>query len=297
MFKPIRPDNFYNITDDTNNDLPTRDVSGITHIVLHQTAYVFGDDPTNYKNVNCHVAVTPNGDIIYVNDFKYPVLPDSGFAPHSIDIKIDGEFMGVEGDMSTAYRGGPPPMELGLPQVQGAREAILWAVGELVVRGANPAYLVAHRQGSGARMADPGSAIWGEVACWCLDNLDLKCRFWETVGNGLPIPRQWDIHSLFGWDGKIDKVGIAIIQMVCRIKFNNKLKIDGIVGLKTKRAIAALNESFGLSRVATINNETIECLVNTVEYLAVISRMAELVVEYGIKPHLRGNDLLDIITE
>jgi len=273
-----------------------RDMSEVDTIVLHQTATRLGNEPGEYYRIAAHVAVNSAGEVFYVNDLSFFIYHAHAYSRNSISLTVDGNFAGIEGETQITGAGAlGKTHELTGEQVTGAQQAILWIVGECAKLGANITDIVAHRQSSNQKQTDPGSALWRSVAIWAQRELGLVNRFYEVLGSGYPIPRQWDIRSLFGWGGDIDKVGIAIIQAVAKKKLALDLSVDGIVGKQTRVAVYVLNEYFGFEGDRIISNNTIEKVASTPEFIEVTDWVAEQVEELGLPVSLlRGDELIDI---
>jgi hypothetical protein len=57
-------------------------------------------------------------------------------------------------------------------------------------------YLYAHRQSSGQKPSDPGYEIWQQVVLeYGVSVLGLKTKNEYVVGDGKPIPKDWDENS------------------------------------------------------------------------------------------------------
>jgi hypothetical protein len=81
-----------------------------------------------------------------------------------------------------------PTVEL----IVAARRAVAWVCAEVAARGGRVQYLYAHRQSSGTRRSDPGSAIWKGVALEVERSGLLLTRPGFTVGSGRAVPESWD---------------------------------------------------------------------------------------------------------
>jgi hypothetical protein len=171
-----------------------RKPSRVTGIVLHQTATKLGDRPSRYDNVACHLAVTPNGTVVYVNDVLAYVWHAHGGNSFTIGIEIDGRFEGVEGNIRTlwGHTKGVKPTPFREAQVLAARRAVRLAVEYGRAAGCDVTKLYAHRQFSNQRVSDPGSAIWSRIAVWARDELGLETPLSYTKDTGKPISTEWD---------------------------------------------------------------------------------------------------------
>lgn len=141
--------------------------------------------------------MTREGRVIWIHDFDQLVVHGNGFNTTTIGIEMDGMYAGVEGDERTFWRPKNEPNRQ--PQsptnelVEAAKAAIRWIRDEVARHGARLELLVAHRQSSKDRQADPGSALWQRVAMPLHEELGLSDGgAGYKLGNGLPIPERWD---------------------------------------------------------------------------------------------------------
>ncbi len=306
LFPYPDPERFENITGKhelNKGSTKDRDMSKVTHIVLHQTACRLGTRPSRYYDVACHCAVLHNGTVLYVNDLRHAVWHGHGFNPFSIGIEVDGHFAGIEGDTRTVWKGGGPTNELTPEQAQGIKNLLSWLVGQGVALGGGFTSLVAHRQSSNQRQGDPGSAIWGAVASWARETLGMKIPWYETIGSGLYLPRQWEIGSFVGWSGQFDRTGIGMVQICCNEMDAARapepkpesLDVDGYTGPKTRAGVKRMNGYLGTNAGDRITSDTIESLVNAPEYQALVGWLDRVVKAHKIPPKLRGKHLFDAL--
>ena len=172
-----------------------RSWSQITAIVLHQTACQLGEDPKRWFGVPVHVGVTRQGQVLYLNEFTWNLPHANGFNSRSVGIEIDGTYEGIEGDISTWWPspGYKSPMKPTQELLASAREAVRWICSMTAKNGGKITHILSHRQSSADRASDPGSRIWQEVGLWAQRELGLSDGGDSfTVGEGRPIPRQWD---------------------------------------------------------------------------------------------------------
>jgi len=172
-----------------------RPIASVTGVCLHQTACMLGERPERYDSVGAHFAVTRAGKVIWMHDFDRKVAHGNGWNNGTVGIEIDGLYAGVEGDPSTVWDDpSTPSRETGMaltPETVAATRALLrWIKQQL---GPQMNAIVAHRQSSGSRRNDPGSAIWQSVALPL--HVELDCSDGGVgfkLGDGLPIPEAWD---------------------------------------------------------------------------------------------------------
>lgn len=169
----------------------------VTGIVLHQTAACLGERPGRWANVGAHVGVTRRGQVIWLHDFDRLVWHGNGLNLSTVGIECDGTYEGVQGDPKTFWRPADDPNRQ--PQqptpelVEAARAAVKLVVEQVLLQGGRVRFLYAHRQSSGTRQSDPGSALWQQVAMPCHLAYGLSDGGpGFKVGTGRPIPEAWD---------------------------------------------------------------------------------------------------------
>jgi hypothetical protein len=84
-------------------------------------------------------------------------------------------------------------MTLPVAQADAAQATVRWIVDSVAAHGGKVTHIHPHRQSSKDRQSDPGSLIWQTVGLWARKELGLSdggAKF--TVGDGLPIPKDWD---------------------------------------------------------------------------------------------------------
>lgn len=172
-----------------------RPITQVTGVCLHQTACVLGERVERWDTVGAHFGVTRMGKIIWLHDFTHKVAAANGWNNGTVSIEIDGLYAGVEGDPSTVWDDpSTPNREQGqvlTPETINAVNALLpWIKSQL---GPQMNVIVAHRQSSGDRRNDPGSAIW--KACALPMHAQLMCSDGGVgfkLGDGYAIPEAWD---------------------------------------------------------------------------------------------------------
>lgn len=175
-----------------------RDVTGIT---LHQTACQLGEYAPRWDNVGAHIGTTRGGRIIWLHDFNLRVVHGNGWNTRCVGIEMDGLYPGVDGNPRTVWDDPSTKVhEVGLkptPEiVEAAKASIRFVCARVAGFGGKVSKLVAHRQASGSRENDPGSALWQAVALPMMKELDLDDGgpgFALHDGRGgKPIPEAWD---------------------------------------------------------------------------------------------------------
>lgn len=170
----------------------------VTGITLHQTACVLGERPQRWDSVGAHIGITRRGQVIWLHGFDRIVAHGNGFNAQTVGIEIDGLYAGVEGNPRTVWDDPSTPareqgMVLTPEAAEATRQAIRWIIDDVEGRGGDVRALVAHRQSSGARRNDPGSAIWQAVALPMMRELGLSDGGpGFAIGDGRPVPVEWD---------------------------------------------------------------------------------------------------------
>jgi hypothetical protein len=133
-----------------------------------------------------------------MHDFDRLVSHGNGWNSGTVGIEIDGLYAGVEGDPATVWNDPSTArreegMVLTSESIIATQHAIRWIVQEIMDHKGRVNALVAHRQSSGSRRNDPGSAIWKSIALPLhaeLGLIDGGINF--KLGDGYAIPEAWD---------------------------------------------------------------------------------------------------------
>lgn len=171
------------------------DTYGIT---LHQTACILGERPERMLGVGAHVVLSRGGRRFWLHDLNRLIVHGNGWNTHCVGIEMDGLYAGVEGDLSTVWDDpSTPHRELPCtvtPElVRAAHDTIRWVCATVAMHGGKVISLVAHRQSSGSRRNDPGSALWQAVALPMMAELKLGDGGpGFKIGAGYAIPESWD---------------------------------------------------------------------------------------------------------
>lgn len=183
-----------------------RRLSSIDAVVLHQTATPFsassasvakagGDEDLALARralgVACHAMAFRRGFYVLPCPLSWYVYHGNGFNSRSLGLEVEGLYAGIEGDPKT-IPGKDDPNELDERTIASARAALRALVEEGRALGCPIRYVLAHRQSSKTRRADPGSAIWREVGLWSVGALGLEVQSGLVEGDGRPIPEAWD---------------------------------------------------------------------------------------------------------
>jgi len=170
-----------------------RDPSRIDSIVLHQTGCQMPESPARWSRLNADIGITRRGTVVLVNEFEDWIWNAQGLSPNSIGIEIAGNFEGIEGNSKTLWKGGGGPDYMTTGQGMAIDVLVDLLERQMERLGFEIKHVLAHRQSSKTRTADPGSEIWRTFG------LALQSRFDADdggdqffVGSGRPIPREWD---------------------------------------------------------------------------------------------------------
>lgn len=177
--------------------LSPRKWDSIIGVTLHQTGCNLADIESRWYPLNAHIGVLKNGVILIVNGLTDFIWHAQGFSHDTIGIEFNGNFRGVESDNTTWWPAGGEASFLTAAQLIASRSLLRYLIRQFSENGADFRRVYAHRQASGDRRADPGSAIWRRVAKPWMDETgatDGGPNFY--YGSGRPIPRQWDIGYL-----------------------------------------------------------------------------------------------------
>ncbi len=157
-----------------------------------------GERLGRYDTIGAHFAVTRSGKVLRMHDLHRIVVHGNGFNNQTVGIEVDGLYAGIEGDPRTVWND-PNTQQREMGQevtaeaMESARQLVRWIVAEVALRGGKVGALVAHRQSSGSRRNDPGSAIWQHVALPLHAELGLSDGgVGFKIGTGMAIPEAWD---------------------------------------------------------------------------------------------------------
>jgi len=175
-----------------------RKPQNVDSICLHQTAIEFGpkaDPDAKHRRalqVACHALAFADGTVVLPNPVSWYINHANGFNARSLGIEIEGAFLGSPKHPTAP--GGQAKASVVTDLVVASACA---AVDELLERatrwGARIQFVLAHRQSSGTRPADPGWELWQKVAlAHCVGKLGLKCIPSLTEDDGRAIPEVWD---------------------------------------------------------------------------------------------------------
>lgn len=183
-----------------------RDPAIIDTICVHQTACIFGPmaDPKRRHDrahdVPIHAMAFRDGVLALPYPLTWYLFHGNDFNARSLGIEIEGKYPGIGGD-PVPYRPGASqdgdditedPTILDELTIATARRGIYELVTRGKAMGMPITRIVAHRQASGSRRADPGQAIWKHVVLeFAVAVLGLKEVPGEVLRDGRPIPKAW----------------------------------------------------------------------------------------------------------
>ena len=183
-----------------------RKPNGIDGIVIHQTAVNFGFSPLALKqaggnkelaehrralNVAAHVTAFSTGKAVVANPLLWYVYNANEFNKRILGLEIEGSYPGLlksATKSSSSFDG-----EI----VEAAKAGLAYLVTEGRKLGMPIKWIWAHRQSSVDRRADPGEEIWRKlVLAYAVPVLGLQTDPHYTIGDGRPVPKDWDPEGL-----------------------------------------------------------------------------------------------------
>lgn len=182
-----------------------RNPAMVTGITIHQTAVRYGVKDYQVQaaggdtrlalarrslDVACHVMAFRDGFVAWPNPLRWYVHHGNGLNATELGLEIDGNYPGLVG--GTTWNG-QPASPVTDEVVQAARAALALMVREGRREGMPIRFLHAHRQSSSSRRSDPGEELWRRVVLeYAVPVLGLITEPDKVLGDGRPIPRQWD---------------------------------------------------------------------------------------------------------
>lgn len=188
-----------------NGKVYCRDPERVTGITIHQTAVKFSVSGFQIKaahgdrklamcrralKVACHAMSFHDGYVCLANPLEWYVYHGNGFNSFELGLEIDGNYPGrIGGDTWNKKN-----QTVTTPQsIAAAREGVRILVEEGRKLGMPIEFIHAHRQSSVTRRSDPGEELWKKVVLeYAVPKLGLKTEPKIVVGNGSPIPLEWD---------------------------------------------------------------------------------------------------------
>jgi hypothetical protein len=183
--------------------------SAVTGVTLHQTAVKFSVSSSQIAaaggdrqlalarrglNVACHAMAFHDGFFVATAPLDWYIYHGNGLNSYELGLEVDGLYPGLRG--GSTWNGDPAtiPTEA---SIAAAREALRWLVETGRSMGMPIEFLHAHRQSSSSRRADPGQELWEAIVLdYAVPVLGLKTRLSDVVGDGRPVPVDWDPNGL-----------------------------------------------------------------------------------------------------
>jgi hypothetical protein len=178
-------------------DTRERDIKIVTGACLHQAGVDLGERVERYDTGGAHAFVTRMGKWIWLHDWDRWVCAANGWNNGTISIEVSGRYCGVEGKLSTFWRAksGDMPQVVTPVSMETLKQGLRWIDADLFARGSKLKVIVAHRQASASRPSDPGEGPWKGAALPMIAELGLTDVSQTTLGDGKPIPFEWDGKS------------------------------------------------------------------------------------------------------
>lgn len=179
----------------------TRLEQQITAICLHQTACLLGERDERMYAVGAHAVATRGGQIKHLNDGSLRIIAANGWDFGAISLEMDGVYAGIKGDIRTVWDDPTTPQrEQPMTPTRQLIEASRVMVDYWIRIHPNIKFIVAHRQSSGDREADPGQELWQAVGMWAKARYGLRSGDYKgyCIGTGKAIPVAWDEAEGFG---------------------------------------------------------------------------------------------------
>ena len=159
-------------------------------LVLHQTGFSRGSDPTRYDGVTAHYVILPDGGVVWLHDHTTRLPAAGGLNEGSVSVEVVGNFPSRARSTDPAHFWNPDRHgmdQLSAEQVAGGRALVT----ELRRQGWLT-HILAHRQGGPNRQNDPGPDIWREIGAWAVREYGLEWGGDDfAVNGGEPIPSHW----------------------------------------------------------------------------------------------------------
>lgn len=176
-----------------------RDPSTITGITVHQTACVFGPAADRAKahrraiGIPAHAVAFRDGVVALPCPLDWYVYTSNGLNATTLGLEIEGIYPGKPGGKVWS-EAEPTPLDALARDT--ARDALRYLVEQGRALGMPITRVYAHRQSNGQKPSDPGWEIWRDVVLdFGVAVLGLVTDNARTIGDGKPIPAEWDATS------------------------------------------------------------------------------------------------------
>ena len=137
--------------------------------------------------IHAHATTLRDGSTVVAYPLRAYVWHGNGANERSIGLEVEGLYTGHAGGSNDE-----PTQAV----VDGARAALAWLVDAAKAEGVTIRHVLAHRQYSASRRADPGWSLWQGVALWAETALGLTTLPDVTDRDGKPIPKAWDARQV-----------------------------------------------------------------------------------------------------
>lgn len=173
---------------------PSRRLSEIDAVVLHQMAFNKTNDTNDYLKTVCHYIVLQDGTIGQLWNHEVVLNASNGFNNRSIAIEFTGNFPNDRGKWwynnnwsrrQRALQQHRPTQ----PQIQAGR----FLLQHLIRTVPSIQFVLAHCQSNRGKPNDPGPDIWYHVAEWAINNAGYNPdgRLVKIKEKGQSIPTSW----------------------------------------------------------------------------------------------------------
>lgn len=178
-----------------------RDPATVDTICVHQTACVFGPAADLARrhdrahDVPIHALAFRDGVLAMPYPLRWYLHHGNGYNARSLGIEIEGKYPGIGGEPPPQREDGDvshDPSILDELTIATARRGVQELVQRGRALGMPITRIVAHRQSTASRRADPGQAIWTHVVReFAVAVLGLVEVPGEVLRDGRPIPTEW----------------------------------------------------------------------------------------------------------
>lgn len=165
-------------------------------LVLHQTSFNRGNDPTKYDGIQVHFIVLPNGQIVQLHDLREWLFASDNFNRYTVAVEFVGNFPSANGNWWNSATGNDFVTQ---EQINAGRYLVDYLI-QVMPQVGSPGlkYIYAHRQSHNQRGNDPGPDLWYGVGEWAIKHRGLSDTPTGNpykVGSGQYIPDSWRRRS------------------------------------------------------------------------------------------------------
>ena len=194
----------------SNGRTLARDPAQITTVMVHQAGVLFSGEPVErVRDVACHAMAFEHVGVLAEPCSSYLLHGDRANSC-AVGIEIDGVYPGLASKRTAAHT----------PWTEQRRDIARATLAALVeacrADGCPLRWIVAHRQATAGRAADPGEEIWRDIVeRFAVPELGLEiapARVWlhrkERRLDGLPIPVEWSPSGVNRYRSPRPKTGL-----------------------------------------------------------------------------------------